>query len=149
MAGGAAHRPVVAHLKTVLGAQGPTHAAEASYNNHWGVPLTLARMPADTQFAVIEIGMNHPGEIAYLSNLARPDLALITSVGRAHLEGFGSLEGVARAKGEIIQGLPEDGTLVVPADSPWIGLWREAAGQRRVLTFGFTPDADVSADPAP
>ena len=75
-------------LRDVLAHQGRTHAAEASYNNHWGVPLTLARMPADTEFAVIEIGMNHPGEIAPLARMARSHVALITTVAAAHLEAF-------------------------------------------------------------
>ena len=75
-------------LRAILSGQGRTHAAEASYNNHWGVPLTLARMPADTDFAVIEIGMNHPGEIAPLARLARLDVAMITTVAPAHLEAF-------------------------------------------------------------
>src|SRR6056297_4170464 len=75
-------------LRDVLSQQGKTHAAEASYNNHWGVPLTLARMPMDTDFAVIEIGMNHPGEIAPLARMARPHVAMITTVAAAHLEAF-------------------------------------------------------------
>jgi len=96
-------------LRTVLGRQGKTHAAEASYNNHWGVPLTLARMPADTEFAVIEIGMNHPGEIAPLSRMARPHVAMITNVAAVHLEAFDDgLAGIAREKMSIIEGLDAD-----------------------------------------
>lgn len=86
-------------LRRILGGQGSTHAAEASYNNHWGVPLTLARMPQDVDFAVIEIGMNHPGEIAPLARLAQLDVALITIVAPAHLEAFTSLDEIAREKG--------------------------------------------------
>ena len=82
-------------LRAILSGQGKTHAAEASYNNHWGVPLTLARMPADADYAVIEIGMNHPGEIAPLARLARLDVAMITTVAPAHLEAFESIEGIA------------------------------------------------------
>jgi UDP-N-acetylmuramoyl-tripeptide--D-alanyl-D-alanine ligase len=92
-------------LRAVLAAQGSVHAAEASYNNHWGVPLTLARMPAETDFAVIEIGMNHPGEIAPLARMARPHVAMITVVAAAHMEAFGSIEGIAREKAAIFEGL--------------------------------------------
>jgi UDP-N-acetylmuramoyl-tripeptide--D-alanyl-D-alanine ligase len=103
-------------LRTALAAQGRTHVAEASYNNHWGVPLTLARMPVDTEFAVIEIGMNAPGEIAPLSRLARPHVALVTIVAGAHLEAFGSLEGIAHEKAAIFDGLEPGGVAVANAD---------------------------------
>ena len=103
-------------LRTVLSPQGRTHAAEASYNNHWGVPLTLARMPADTDFAVIEIGMNAPGEIAPLSRLAAPDLAMVTTVAAAHLEAFGALEGIAHEKASIFDGLKPGGLALAHAD---------------------------------
>lgn len=103
-------------LRTVLSPQGRTHAAEASYNNHWGVPLTLARMPADTEFAVIEIGMNAPGEIAPLSRLAAPDLAMVTTVAAAHLEAFGALEGIAHEKASIFDGLKPGGLALANAD---------------------------------
>lgn len=103
-------------LRDVLRAQGRTHAAEASYNNHWGVPLTLARMPAETDFAVIEIGMNHPGEIEPLARLARPHVAMITTVAAAHLEAFDDIEGIAREKAAIFAGLEPGGTAIVNAD---------------------------------
>jgi UDP-N-acetylmuramoyl-tripeptide--D-alanyl-D-alanine ligase len=99
-------------LRTVLGGQGTVHAAEKSYNNHWGVPLTLARMPRDADFAVIEIGMNHPGEIAPLAKMARPHVALVTIVAPAHLEAFESLEGIAREKASIFEGLEPRGVAV-------------------------------------
>ncbi|MCA0043078.1 UDP-N-acetylmuramoyl-tripeptide--D-alanyl-D-alanine ligase [Celeribacter litoreus] len=105
-------------LRAILGPQGKTHAAEASYNNHWGVPLTLARMSADTDFAVIEIGMNHPGEIAPLAELAEPDVAMITTVAPAHMAAFESLEGIAREKSDIFKGLVEDGVAVFNGDLP-------------------------------
>jgi UDP-N-acetylmuramoyl-tripeptide--D-alanyl-D-alanine ligase len=106
-------------LRSVLSRQGQTHAAERSFNNHWGVPLTLARMPADTQFAIIEIGMNHPGEIAPLAKLTRPDVAMITTVAPAHLEAFDDLAGIAQEKASIVQGLTEpDGIQIVCADVP-------------------------------
>ncbi|MFN6925799.1 MAG: UDP-N-acetylmuramoyl-tripeptide--D-alanyl-D-alanine ligase [Tabrizicola sp.] len=103
-------------LRAVLSGQGKTHAAEASYNNHWGVPLTLARMPADTDYAVIEIGMNHPDEIAPLARLARLDVAMVTTVAPAHLEAFDSIEGIAHEKASIFDGLPPGGTAIFNAD---------------------------------
>lgn len=103
-------------LRDVLGLQGRTHASVASYNNHWGVPLTLARMPADTEFAVIEIGMNHPGEIAPLAKLARPHVALITTVAAAHLEAFDNIEGIAAEKAAIMEGLEPSGLAILNAD---------------------------------
>ena len=103
-------------LRDVLGQQGKTHAAEASYNNHWGVPLTLARMPADAEFAVIEIGMNHPGEIAPLSRMARPHVAMITTVAAAHLEAFDDLNGIAIEKSAIFEGLQDGGTCIFNGD---------------------------------
>ncbi|WP_226549977.1 UDP-N-acetylmuramoyl-tripeptide--D-alanyl-D-alanine ligase [Celeribacter naphthalenivorans] len=103
-------------LRAILSEQGKTHAAEASYNNHWGVPLTLARMPKDTEFAVIEIGMNHPGEIAPLAELARPDVAMITTVAPAHMAAFESLEGIAREKADIFKGLVPGGVAVFNGD---------------------------------
>ncbi|WP_460274851.1 UDP-N-acetylmuramoyl-tripeptide--D-alanyl-D-alanine ligase [Celeribacter sp. ULVN23_4] len=103
-------------LRAILSQQGKTHAAEASYNNHWGVPLTLARMPADTDFAVIEIGMSNPGEIRPLAELAKPDVAMITTVAPAHMAAFESLEGIAREKSDIFKGLPEGGIAVFNGD---------------------------------
>ena len=103
-------------LRTVLAGQGKTHAAEASYNNHVGVHLTLARMPADTEFAVIEIGMSNPGEIAPLAKLARPHVALITTVAAAHPEAFDDLSGIAREKATIFEGLEPDGIAIINAD---------------------------------
>lgn len=125
-------------LRTVLGGQGRVHAAEASYNNHWGVPLTLARMPADTDFAVIEIGMNHPGEIGPLSRMARPHVAIVTIVAAAHLAAFDSLEGIAREKAAIFEGLEPGGTAIVNGDldtTPILVAAAEAAGAE-VKTFG-------------
>jgi UDP-N-acetylmuramoyl-tripeptide--D-alanyl-D-alanine ligase len=129
-------------LRVVLSRQGTTHASVASYNNHWGVPLTLARMPADTAFAVIEIGMNHPGEIAPLARMARLDVALITTVGAAHLEAFGSLDGIAHEKASIMDGLAPGGIAVLPADIPTAPiLWAKAAQVgARVVGFGATAD---------
>lgn len=131
-------------LRVVLGGQGSVHAAEASYNNHWGVPLTLARMPADTDFAVIEIGMNHPGEIAPLARLARLDVALITIVAPAHLEAFASIEGIALEKAAIFDGLVPGGVAVINADLPVSPLLldKARAAGAQIVTFGATPGAD-------
>ena len=96
-------------LAAMLTPQGRTHAAVASYNNHWGVPLTLARMPADTEFAVIEIGMNHPGEIAPLARQARPHVAMVTTVAAVHLEAFDDVAGIAREKSAVMEGLEPGG----------------------------------------
>jgi UDP-N-acetylmuramoyl-tripeptide--D-alanyl-D-alanine ligase len=131
-------------LRTVLGGQGRTHAAEASYNNHWGVPLTLARMPAQTEFAVIEIGMNHPGEIAPLARLARLDVAIITLVAPAHLEAFDSIEGIAHEKASIIDGLLPGGMAIVNGDMATtpILLAKAANAGVRSVTFGQSEGVD-------
>ncbi|KJS43954.1 MAG: UDP-N-acetylmuramoyl-tripeptide--D-alanyl-D-alanine ligase [Roseovarius sp. BRH_c41] len=125
-------------LRDVLRHQGRTHAAEASYNNHWGVPLTLARMPVDTQFAVIEIGMNHPGEIAPLARMARPHVAVITTVAAAHLEAFEDIEGIAREKASIFEGLEPGGVAVINADIATAPILRAEAVRHaaRILSFG-------------
>ncbi|MDF3414132.1 UDP-N-acetylmuramoyl-tripeptide--D-alanyl-D-alanine ligase [Sulfitobacter sp. M57] len=103
-------------LLAMLGDQGRTHASVASYNNHWGVPLTLARMPQDTEYAVIEIGMNHPGEIAPLAKMARPDVAMVTTVAAAHLEAFDNVAQIAVEKAAIFEGVPVGGVAVINAD---------------------------------
>ena len=125
-------------LRKVLGGQGQVHAAEKSYNNHWGVPLTLARMPKVTDFAVIEIGMNHPGEIAPLARLARPHVAIVTIVAPAHLAAFDSIEGIAREKAAIFEGLEPDGTAIVNGDLETTPILLEAAqaASARAVTFG-------------
>ena len=131
-------------LRTILSGQGRTHAAEASYNNHWGVPLTLARLPPDTDFAVIEIGMNHPGEIAPLARLAKLDIALITAIAPAHLEAFGGLDGIAAEKASICDGLSAQGTAILPLDTPTAPILLAAArtAVSNVVTFGQDPAAD-------
>ncbi len=131
-------------LRAILSGQGSVHAAEASYNNHWGVPLTLARMPADTDFAVIEIGMNHPGEIAPLAKLTCPHVALITTIAAAHLEAFDDLDGIAREKALIFEGLEPGGTAVLPTDLDTSATMISAARTQgaKLVTFGSTPDAD-------
>lgn len=129
-------------LRAVLGHQRRTHVAEASYNNHWGVPLTLARMPRDAELAVIEIGMNHPGEIAPLARMARPHVAMITTIAAAHLEAFEDLAGIAREKAAIFDGLEPGGTAVINGDldtSPLMFDAARAAGAR-LLSFGERAD---------
>ena len=135
-------------LRAILSGQGRTHAAEASYNNHWGVPLTLARMPADTDFAVIEIGMNHPGEIAPLARMARLNVALITTIALAHLEAFANIDGIAHEKATILDGLEPGGTAIIPLDTPTapILLAKAKAVQTSLLTFGEGPAAQYRAE---
>ena len=134
-------------LRVVLAAAGSVHAAEQSFNNHWGVPLTLARMPGATEFAVLEIGMNTPGEIAPLSGMAKPDVAIITTVAPVHAAAFDDVSGIAREKAAIMAGLGPDGTAILPADNAWYAILAEAAGSRPVVTFGPGGDIDlVSAD---
>ena len=123
-------------LRAILGRLAPTHAAEASYNNHWGVPLTLARLPPDARYAVIEIGMNHAGEIAPLASLARPHVAVITNVGSAHVGHLGSIAAVAAEKASILQGLEPAGLGVIPAE-----LEIAAPTGSRLVRFGAPPAA--------
>jgi UDP-N-acetylmuramoyl-tripeptide--D-alanyl-D-alanine ligase len=132
-------------IGAILGETGPGCVTRGNLNNDIGVPLTLTRMRASDRYAVIEMGMNHFGEIEYLSRLTRPTVALITNAGEAHLAGVGSLEGVARAKGEIFTGLRTAGTAVLNADDPFFPLWKTLVATRRYLTFGLDGKADVSA----
>jgi len=131
-------------LRTAFVGQARVHAAEASYNNHWGVPLTLARMPENTEIAIIEIGMSHPGEIAPLSRLARPHIALITTVAPAHLAAFADLAAIATEKAGILAGLEPDGTAILPADLPVTPVLTNAASLAGVTTilFGSHAQAD-------
>ncbi|WP_170784110.1 UDP-N-acetylmuramoyl-tripeptide--D-alanyl-D-alanine ligase [Ruegeria lacuscaerulensis] len=141
-------------LANVLKTQGKTHASVASYNNHWGVPLTLARMPRDTEFAVIEIGMNHPGEIAPLAQQARPHVALVTTVAAVHLEAFDSVAGIAHEKAAIFEGLEPGGAAIVNADIEHAGILRETAQScgAGIVEFGraaadyILTDVEQSAD---
>ena len=128
-------------LRVALQGQGRIHVAEKSYNNHEGVPLTLARMPADTDIAVIEIGMNHPGEIAPLARMARPHVALITTVAPVHLAAFNSVEEIAAEKAEIFKGLEAGGTAVLNADLETYDILAEAA-PAHILRFGSRETAD-------
>jgi len=133
-------------LAAILAGHGPTLATRGNLNNHIGVPLTLLRLQPSHRFAVVEMGANHPGEIAALAALARPSVALVTNAGDEHLEGFGDLAGVARAEGEMFAALPADGTAVVNADDPFCGLWLTLVPRgARVLRFGIDAPADVRA----
>jgi UDP-N-acetylmuramoyl-tripeptide--D-alanyl-D-alanine ligase len=131
-------------LRAMLSACGQTHASAASYNNHWGVPLTLARLPADARFGVIEIGMNHAGEIEPLTRMARPHAALVTTIAPVHIEHLGSIEAIADAKAEIFLGLEPDGTAVLNRDAPQCDRLAKAAIARgaRILSFGHGPECD-------
>ncbi len=133
-------------LAAVFRAAGKAHWSEKSYNNHWGVPLTLARMPADTERAVFEMGMNHAGEIRDLVSMVRPHIAMITRIAPAHLENLGSMEAIADAKSEIFQGLVPDGVAVVPADdefAPRLTRAVERSGAGFLLEFGRAKNAAV------
>jgi UDP-N-acetylmuramoyl-L-alanyl-D-glutamate--2,6-diaminopimelate ligase len=136
-------------LKLALDASGKTHAPVASFNNHWGVPLTLARMPADTAFGIFEIGMNHAGEITPLVKMVRPHVAVITTVAAVHLEFFGSVERIAQAKGEIFLGLEPGGLALLNRDNDQFDLLTflaKTSGVRRIATFGREGPADAQAD---
>ncbi len=134
-------------LRHALAAQGRTSASAASYNNLWGVPLSLARMPPDAAFGVFEVGMNHAGEIAPLARLIRPDVAVVTNVEAAHIAYFPSLEAVADAKAEIFDGLEPGGVCVLNRDNAFFDRLCAAAARRpgiRIVSFGLA-DADVTA----
>jgi UDP-N-acetylmuramoyl-tripeptide--D-alanyl-D-alanine ligase len=133
-------------LRRVLGAQGPTHASSASFNNHWGVPLSLARCPATVRFAIFEIGMNHAGEIDQLVRMVRPHIAAITTVEPVHLEFFAGIEAIADAKAEIFAGVEPGGAVVLNRDnSQFARLQRRAKklGISRIVSFGAHKKSDA------
>lgn len=130
-------------IAAILAVNAEILSTKGNLNNDLGVPLTLLRLMEAQRFAVVEMGANHIGEIAYTAALARPDVALITNAGMAHLEGFGSREGIAQGKGEIITALPANGTAILNADDVFFGYWRGLAGSHRVISFGFGENADV------
>jgi len=132
-------------VASILTLCGPTLANEGTFNNNYGVPLTLLQLTAAHRFAVAELGANHPGEIAYLTRLAKPSVAVITNCAPVHIEGFGSMEGVVAAKGEIFQGLSDEGVAVLNADDDAVDHWRQLNTQRRVIEFGIQHQADVTA----
>ena len=131
-------------LKLAFAALGQTHASGASFNNHWGVPFSVAGLPREARYAVFEIGMNHFGEIRNLAGFARPQIALVTTIAPAHLEFFGNCEAIADAKSEIFEGLP--GAALLPVDSPYCERLRaraKQAGVSTILTFGSAQCADA------
>lgn len=133
-------------LRLVLSKAGATHASVASYNNHWGVPLTLARMPRETKFGVIEIGMNHAGEITPLTQMAKPHVAIITAVAPVHLEFFPNVEAIADAKAEIFNGIVPGGVAILNRDNNQFGRLVTAArasNAGHIATFGADPRADA------
>ena len=133
-------------LAAIFGQRGGVLATQGNLNNDIGVPLTLLRLRKEHRYAVIEMGASHPGEIAYLSGLARPTVALITNAAVAHLGGFGSLDEVARTKGGIYDGLADTGVGIVNADDAYASLWRGMVGGRRCVTFGMRTATEVHAD---
>lgn len=133
-------------LAAIFGQRGSVLATQGNLNNEIGVPLTLLRLRKEHRYAVIEMGASHPGEIAYLSGLARPTVALITNAAVAHLGGFGSLDEVARTKGGIYEGLADTGVGVVNTDDAYASLWRGIVSERRCVTFGMRTATDVHTD---
>ncbi len=133
-------------LRNILEDFGKTHASIRSFNNHWGVPLMLARMAKDTEFGVFEIGMNHSGEITPLSKMVKPDITIITNIASAHLEQLGSLENIALAKAEIFAGLNRQGTAIINIDNEQRDILLQSAKQAnisRIITYGFNENSDV------
>lgn len=136
-------------IATILRQLGPVLATRGNLNNDIGVPLTLLEMREEHDYAVIEMGANHAGEIAALVAIAQPDVALITKIGQAHLEGFGSVQGIAEAKSEIFAGLKPDGYAVINADDAYVDLMRRAASHCHTREFGLSPGVDVQGLPGP
>ena len=132
-------------LSSICAKRGPVLATVGNLNNHIGVPLTLLSLRGEHKTAVVEMGANHPGEIARLAELARPDIGVVNNAGDAHLEGFGSREGVARAKGEMYTALGHGGVAVINADDDYAPLWRDMAAHADQLTFGLSDDANIRA----
>jgi UDP-N-acetylmuramoyl-tripeptide--D-alanyl-D-alanine ligase len=132
-------------LGSILSRQGKTLVTRGNLNNHIGVPLMLLELTAGHRYAVIEMGANHIGEIAHLASLAEPTVGIVTNAGAAHLEGFGSLAGVAQGKGEMFRALPPEGVAIVNADDAFAAQWRDASTAERLLTFGFEQPADFMA----
>ena len=128
-------------IAAILSRRGPTHATRGNLNNDVGVPVTLTGLAPEHRAAVIELGTNHPGEIAYLAHLALPTIGVLTNAAPAHLQGFGSVGAVAREKGALFAALPADGTAIINADDPHAGLWEAMAESRHIVRFGAGRDA--------
>ncbi len=127
----------------------PSLSTGGNYNNEIGVPLTLARLAPEHRYAIIEMGASQSGDIRYLASLAEPEVGIVTNAAAAHLEGFGSLEGVARTKGEMFEALKPGGTAIINRDDTFYPLWRDMAGHCSRLTFGLAAEADVRAEMSP
>jgi len=132
-------------LASILSRQGRTHVNAGNFNNEIGLPLTLLAMPADTEYAVLEMGAGKPGDIAYLARIAQPDAAVVNNVAAAHLERMGSLQGVAETKGAIYRALPNDGLAVINGDDAFADYFAVLAGSRRVLRYGLLRNSQVGA----
>ena len=132
-------------IGSILSQLGPTLVTRGNLNNHIGVPLTLLELTKEHRYAVIEMGANHLGEIAHLASISEPTVGIVTNAGAAHLEGFGSLDGVANGKGEMFQALPFEGVAVINADDKYAWQWRDMSAPDRILTFGFEQPADFMA----
>lgn len=143
--GSAGKTTVKEMMAAILSRRGKVLATAGNFNNAIGVPLTLLRLEAGHQYGVFELGANHQGEIAYTSGLVQPDVAIITNVAEAHLEGFGDLQGVARAKGEIFSALKPGQVAIIPADSEFTSYWQSRLTQQQVITFSLSAEADYQA----
>jgi UDP-N-acetylmuramoyl-tripeptide--D-alanyl-D-alanine ligase len=132
-------------VAAILSRRGKVLSTKGNFNNDIGVPLTLLRLESDHEYAVVEMGANHQGEIAYTTGLVKPDVATIVNAAAAHLEGFGSLLGVAQAKSEIFNGLNKDGLALLNADSEFYTFWNDKLGHLRIQTFGTLSKADFQA----
>jgi UDP-N-acetylmuramoyl-tripeptide--D-alanyl-D-alanine ligase len=130
-------------VTSILRAEGPVLATQGNYNNELGLPLSLFQLEPRHRFAVLELGASKAGDIAYLAGIAQPDIGLVTNIGPAHLGGFGTMEGVARAKGELFEALPADGCAIINADEPWVELWLRGNRAGKVITFGAGEVGDV------
>jgi len=133
-------------ITNVLKQAGKVHATHGNLNNDYGVPLTILSMPLNANYAVIEMGANHCKEISYLTHIAQPNIALITNAGPVHLEGFKSIEGVAQGKGEIFEGLAENGIAIINLDDQFAQYWISLNVGQRFMTFGLNSQADIFAD---
>jgi UDP-N-acetylmuramoyl-tripeptide--D-alanyl-D-alanine ligase len=144
--GSAGKTTVKEMIAAILSRRGQVLATQGNYNNDIGVPLTMLRLTAQHDYAVLELGANHQGEIAYTTTLAKPDVAIITNVAPSHLEGFGDLTGVARAKGEIFNAVSQQGLAIIPADSEYRDYWLRRLQDKQVLEFSVEHDADYFAE---
>ena len=133
-------------LACIFNELGKGLVTKGNFNNEIGVPLTLLNLKASDRYAIVEMGMNHAGEISRLTNITKPTIALINNAGAAHLEGLGTVKAVARAKGEIFEGLNDDGVAIINEDDEYASLWHALVGKKKIITFGVKSNADVTAD---